>query len=118
MRLLFNTTTEALLIPPEALVYIKADGNYSTLKVADGTDYVLTVQLGILEGRIGEMVTDSRFVRVGKSLIVNLDYVTQVSPSRQRIVLSDCFKFRYELTASKESLKDIKEMVERTGANQ
>lgn len=69
--LLFFTSTELLRIPADAVVFITADGNYSAITMADGGDYVLTLQLGQIEKRISEMVDngDNRFIRIGKSLI-------------------------------------------------
>lgn len=83
--------------------------------MADGGEYVLTQQLGQMEKRIAEMVEegDNRFIRIGKSLIVNNEYITFLNPSRQKIILSDGKTFRYELSASREALKALKELLER-----
>lgn len=48
-RLVFTTTTEIIRVPPEALVYISAGGNYSAMTLADGENFVLTLQLGYIE---------------------------------------------------------------------
>lgn len=114
MNMLFSTSTEFLSVPAETVVYIKADGNYSTIKVAEGSEYVLTLQLGMIERRIAEMNVSevSQFFRIGKSLIINKDFITLINPVRQKLVLSDCRSFRYELTASKESLKKLKALLE------
>lgn len=114
-NLLFATTTELIRIPSETVVYVTADGNYSSIKMADGGEYVLTLQLGQMEKRISEMVEedDNRFVRIGKSLIVNKDFITFINPTRQKMVVSDCRTFRHELTASREALKALKELIEK-----
>ena len=78
-------------MPADYIVYISADGNYSTLKMADGGEYVLTLQLGHMERRISEMIDDDKthFIRIGKSLIVNLNYISYIHPTRQKVILSD-----------------------------
>lgn len=113
--LLFFTTTELICVPSEAVVYVTADGNYSAITMADGSEYVLTLQLGQIERRIAEMVDegDNRFIRIGKSLIINREYITFVNPSRQKLVLSDGRTFRHEVSASREALKALKELIEK-----
>lgn len=114
-RLVFNTSTEVLRVPADAVVFVTADGNYSALTTADGEDFVLTMQLGQIEKRLAEMLddNDNRFIRIGKSLIVNRDYITFINPTRQKLLLSDCRTFRQEVSASKDALRALKEYVEK-----
>ncbi len=114
-RLIFTTTTEMLRVPADTVVYINADGNYSAITLADGGSFVLTQQLGHIERRIAEIMDsdDNRFIRIGKSLIVNRDFITYINPQRQKMVLSDCLSFRHEASASKEALKALKELLEK-----
>lgn len=114
-RLIFTTSAELLYVPVDVVVYITADGNYSAITMADGGNYVLTLQLGQIERRIAGMLdeNDNRFIRIGKSLIVNRDFISFICPSRQKMVLSDCRSFRHEVSASKEALKALKELIEK-----
>ncbi|WP_294598554.1 LytTR family DNA-binding domain-containing protein [uncultured Rikenella sp.] len=113
--LTFATSTEFIRIPSDAVVFITADGNYSAITTADGGEYVLTLQLGQMERRIAEMVEneDHRFIRIGKSLIVNRAFITLIHPARQKLTLSDCRTFRHEVSASREALKALKDFVEK-----
>lgn len=114
-RLVFTTTTEMIRVPADAVVYITADGNYSVITTADSESTVLTTQLGQIERRIADTLesNDNRFIRIGKSLIVNRDFIAQINPYRQKIVLSDCRTFRHEVSASKEALKALKDLLEK-----
>ncbi len=114
-HLVFTTTTEIVRVPADAVVFVAADGNYSAINLADGGSFVLTLQLGQIERRLSEMleVNDNRFIRIGKSLIVNRDYIAFINPPRQRMILSDCRSFRHELSASREALKALKELLEK-----
>ena len=114
-RLIFNTSTEIVRVPPESVVYITADGNYSAITLADGGRFVLTLQLGQMERSIAEMLDkdDHRFIRIGKSLIVNRDFIAFIHPVRQKMILTDCHSFRHEVSASKEALRALKELLER-----
>lgn len=102
-------------MPSGAVVYIAADGNYSAITMADGESFVLTMQLGQMERRIAETldIDDNRFIRIGKSLIVNRDFIAFINPPRQKMILSDCRNFRHEVSASKEALKSLKELLEK-----
>jgi len=114
-RLIFTTTTEIVRVPADSVVYITADGNYSAITLADGENFVLTLQLGQIERRIAEMLDkdDHRFIRIGKSLIVNRDFIAFIHPVRQKMILSDCRNFRHEVSASKDALKALKELLEK-----
>lgn len=114
-RLVFATSTEVLRVPADAVVFVSADGNYSAFTTADGEDFVLTMQLGQIEKRLAEMLdgNDNRFIRIGKSLIFNREYITFINPSRQKLLLSDCRTFRREVSASKDALKALKDYVEK-----
>ena len=114
-RLIFATAAEVLRVPDDSVAFVVADGNYSSITLADDNSFVVTLQLGQIERRIAEMLDhdDNRFIRIGKSLIVNRDFIAYINPSRQKMVLSDCRTFRHELSASKEALKALKELLEK-----
>lgn len=117
-RLVFTTSTEIVRVPSDTVVYITADGNYSVMTLANGESYVLTMQLGQVERRLAEMLDndDNRFIRIGKSLIVNSDFIAFINPSRQKMILSDCRTFHHRVSASKEALKALKELLEKEAA--
>ena len=119
-RIVFTTSTELLRIPADSVVYITADGNYSAITLADGGNYTLTQQLGHIERHIAGVLQrdDNRFIRIGKSLIVNRDFITFINPQRQKMILSDCRSFRHEVSASKEALKALKELLDKEAQNE
>ena len=113
--LTFSTSGELIRVPSEAVVLITADGNYSVVTLADGSEYVLTLQLGQIERKLMDFVTssDNRFIRIGKSLIINREYISYINPARQKLTLSDCRTFKREATASRDALKALKEYIEK-----
>lgn len=112
--LTFSTSGELIRFPSEAVVLIAADGNYSVVTLTDGTEYVLTLQLGQIERKLMDFVTsgDNRFIRIGKSIIINREYIAYINPARQKLVLSDYRTFKRETTASRDALKALKEYIE------
>ena len=114
-RLIFSTSTEIVRVPSDSVVFITADGNYSSATTADGETFVLTMQLGQIERHIERTLDkeDHRFIRIGKSLIVNRDFIAFIHPMRQKMVLSDCRTFRREVSASREALKALKDLLDK-----
>ena len=74
-KLLIHTVNEAYSFHPEQIICIEADGNYCNLHLSNGNEYLLSFQLGQVESIIKEQLSYSNhsFVRVGKSLIINMD---------------------------------------------
>lgn len=113
-NLLFATSTELVRVPADSLVSVKADGNYSAVRLADGSEYYLTLQLGQIERRIAEQQAndENKFIRIGKSLIVNREFIVYINHSRQKLVMSDGRTFRFEESASREALKSLRDYIE------
>ena len=113
--LTFSTSGELIRVPSDAVVLITADGNYSAISLVDGSEYVVTLQLGQIERKLMDFVTsgDNRFIRIGKSLIINREYISYINPVRQKLTLSDCRTFKREATASRDALKALKEYIEK-----
>ena len=101
---------ELCRVPKSRLVYISADGNYSKVFTQDKQSCLVSFQLGQLEDLIGEQLGDAgeNFVRLGRGLIINLDFVYRIDVTSQLLVLSDCNGCYYELSASREVLNKLK----------
>ena len=108
--------TELLRVPSARLVYISADGNYSEVMTVDGRKTLICLQLGQIEAlmveQLGAGITN--FVRLGRGLIINIDYINHIDISKQILVMSDCRGIRKELSASREALIKLKELVEQS----
>ena len=102
--------TELLRVPSARLVYISADGNYSNLVTQDNRSKMVSYQLGQLEDIIGEQLGDSgnNFIRLGRGLIINSDFVYSIDIAKQQLILSDCLDCYHELSASREVLIKLK----------
>lgn len=113
-HLVISKGTELLRIPAERLVYIEADGNYSHVVAQDGRKAMVSFQLGQIEDLIDNQLGEdgSRFSRVGRGLIINMDFVYSIDISKQTLILSDCLNFRQELSASREVLIKLKSYID------
>ena len=109
--LTISNANELIRIPAESLVYIASEGNYSDIHTRNGQRRTVTMQLGVIEELIDKQLKESKrtFVRIGRSLIVNLHFVHYVQPARQQLILSDGHTFQITTEASKEALKKLRD---------
>lgn len=116
-HLVISTSVDLLRVRAEHIFYIQSDGNYSNLFMVGGEIRLLTYQLGQVEKMIEEQLPElgHYFVRIGRNLIINLDYVYYINVSKQQLVLADNPQNRITLSASKEALKALKELIEKGG---
>ncbi len=114
-QLVIATSVDLVRIAPERIVYIASDGNYSTVVQADGETRIVSFQLGNIEQLIASHLGSegNLFIRIGKSLIINRYYTYYINVPKQKLILSDAATFSYTLTASKEALRDLKELIEK-----
>ena len=113
--LIISNANELVRIKPERVVYVKSDGNYSTMVLHDKTEQVFTMNLAqcqqLMEEQLGtEAMT---FIRLGKQLIVNRAYIFKINPTKQQLLMSNKqVNIAFELSASKEALKQLKALIE------
>lgn len=114
-HIVISTSVDLVRVATEGVVYISSDGNYSTLIQADGGSRILTVQLGQLEALISkQLISDGNvFIRIGKSLIINRNYIHYINIPKQQLVLSDARTFSHTVSASKDALRQLKELIEK-----
>lgn len=113
-NIIISKGTELLRLPPERLVYISSEGNYSNIITIDNRKRLVAFQLGQLEDIIGDQLGDggSNFLRLGRGLIINIEYVHFIDIAKQELILSDCTGCYHELSASREVLIKLKAYIE------
>ena len=114
-ELIISTSIDLVRIAPEKIVYILSDGNYSTLVQTDNEMRMLSYQLGQIEKMILSQLGNegNNFIRIGKSLIINRSFIYYINITKQKLTLSDVASFSHTVTASKEALKQLKELLEK-----
>lgn len=106
-----KSSQQIYLVNPDTLMCIEADQNYTHWYFADGTDLTLVYQLHQCETFItsqsrGDSLT---LARVGRSVIVNFRYITQLDMTNKTLVISNRHNFERKISVSEESLKKLKE---------
>lgn len=115
-HIIISKGTELLRIPAESLVFVSSDGNYSNITTEDGRTRLVTLQLGQMEDILHNQLADaeSKFLRLGRSLIINTDYIHFIDISKQELILSNCKGSYHITTASREVLIKLKAYIETT----
>lgn len=103
-----------LRVPVDRLVYVSAEHNYSHVHTQDGHSEIVSYQLGQVEDIIGTQLGSDgqRFVRLGRGLIVNIDFVYFIDITKQRLVLSDCAGCYYDIQAPRDVLIQLKALID------
>lgn len=114
-HLIISTSIDLIRTSADELVFISSDGNYSTLVFTYGESRVVTQQLGQIEALLSKQLApaDNCFIRIGKSLIINREYISYINPGKQQLVLADGHASSHMLAASREALKQLKELIEK-----
>lgn len=115
-HLVISKGTELHKFPLDAIICISAEGNYSYVMTVDSLKTLICLQLGqvekLLADQLGADITN--YVRIGRGLIINLDYINHIDISKQLLIMSDCQRVRIELSASREALIKLKDLVEQS----
>jgi len=81
-RIRVNTRTGTLFINPSSILYCKADGNYTT--ICTGSKFHLC-SMNI--GKVENLLPAKGFIRVGRSHIVNFEYITMLDRKESTVTL-------------------------------
>jgi DNA-binding LytR/AlgR family response regulator len=79
-RVKVSTRTGTLFVNPANILYCKADGNYTVIH-SGGKELLCSMNIG----KLREMLPESTFLRIGRSLILNIEHITHLD-RRQSIV--------------------------------
>lgn len=110
-----STSTELVRVNTDDIVFVQADGNYSDVYLFNGKPHKMTFKLHYFD-EVFQKLKNNIFVRVGKSLIVNKNYIYVINLSSQELLLSgSMLKGEFKLRASKEALKELKALMEQEG---
>lgn len=103
--LIIKNKSEVIYLPLSNVLYFQADGNYCNIYFADGSVLnTLTYQRAEIARMMDEQLQqeDRRdFVILGKSYLINKNYVLRIQPSRQLLT----FRVNRFGTTKKISLK-------------
>lgn len=115
--LYINSRDSLLRLNINHIVYFEADGNYTIITSANAVRHTV----GMTLAKVQDMLTESlgqraqRFVRIGKSHIVSMNYISLIDIPKQTLTLSDDRTFTFKVSVSKEALRKLKEIFIKQG---
>lgn len=111
--IIISSANELVRVHPRHIVYISSDGNYTTMVLHNKIEQVFSFNLSRFQELIEQQMKEEAqmFIRIGRGLIINRNYIYKINVNRQQLLLSDqSFNGVFNLTASKEALKQLKQL--------
>lgn len=114
-HVIIYSANELIRVQPEVIAYAASEGNYTTLVLIDNSKQIYAFNLShfeaLLRSQLGD--DDTMFIRTGKRLIINKEYIYKLNISKQLLVLADIrCNCSFSLTASKAALRQLKNYLE------
>lgn len=108
--LILNSRDELLRIEFDKIIAFESEGNYTNIVMTNKIKALVGMNLSQMQQLLEQTLGDSAmvFARIGKRHIINLQYVYRISLSQQKLYLSDCDRFIYSASISKEALKQLR----------
>lgn len=113
-KLCLNSRDELIIIDLAKIAFFQANGNYTHMQYIKGETHLLTIGISKVEEFIRQVWPadqPSPFIRLGRSLLINPTYLTEINILKQRITLSDRETNSYTLAVPKPLLKQYKELI-------
>ncbi len=101
-KIKINSRYSSVLINPDEILYCEAHDGYSYIFLSTGKKEVAGASLSHIE----EKVQRWNFYRLGRSLLINLDYIRYIDKSAQLCMLKSKSVTK-KLISSKQSIKDL-----------
>lgn len=110
--LYLNSRDEFFRVDISKIVYFESDGNYTNIMLNNKLRATVGMNLAQMQTILAENLKDKAgiFARIGKRHIINLSFVYHIAIIRQRLTLSDGENFEYNLSISKDALKNLRGM--------
>lgn len=113
-KLCLNSRDELIVIDLEKVAFFQANGNYTQMIYISGQKQLLTMGLTKVEALLRAATPAGRpgmFLRLGRSQIINKQFIITISVPKQRLYLGDYENHLHTLTVPKPLLKALKEEV-------
>ena len=109
----FNSRDTFFRISISQIIMISSDKNYTLMQLTNGQKLVFTFSLQKMQLFLSEELKDDAksFARIGKSNIINLNYVYQIDIAKQKLHLFDPVTQKsFILDMSKDALKNLRKI--------
>lgn len=108
-KLYFDSRDELICIETALIAVVQANGNYSRLIYITKKEIMVTQGISKLEEILkNHNGKSSRFIRLGRSIIINHSYLQRIDVLKQIVTLSDGNKNEIKVKLPKQILKSYK----------
>ena len=109
----FNSRDELVRLSINSIVYFESDGNYTNVITINKLRSTIGMNLGEMEKALASQLgpVSTIFIRIDKRYIVNRNFIYKLNIQKQMLVLSDLMHFAFQLSISKEALKNMKQLL-------
>jgi two-component system, LytTR family, response regulator len=83
-KIRFNTLGGFILIDPEEILYCQAEANYTDIFLTSQHKHTISLNIGSIE----KVLTHPKFFRISRSVIININYLTEINRGKKLITLS------------------------------
>lgn len=113
-KLYFNTRDDLICIETDLIAAVKADGNYSKVFYINGRLIHLNTGITKMEEILKNIPSkNNRFIRLGRSYIINHAFLFKIEPLKQQLILSDGHNSDLKVPLPKQTLKSYKDALEK-----
>lgn len=108
----FNSRDDFFRIRISQIAFFMADKNYTFLQMTNGRKMIFTFSLSQMQRHLSATLQENArvFARIGKSYIINLDYVFQIEIAKQQLVLYVQDGVDFKLSVSKDALRKLRSL--------
>lgn len=82
-KIVINTRNESIVVVPEDVISMLADGNYTTMYLKNGKEFYTSINMGALSQRFPK----NHFIRVNRSLMVNRDCIIGINRRKKSCII-------------------------------
>lgn len=83
-KIRFNTLGGFILVDPAEVFYCKAEANYTDIFLINQNKHTISMNIGSIE----KMLSQPRFFRISRSIIINIKYLTEINRGKRFCVLT------------------------------
>ena len=112
-KIYFNSRDELTCIDTDMVAVVQANGNYSRIVYINKREITLTTGIGKMEEILKSSGGGKRnkFIRLGRSIIVNHTYFYKIDLQRQLLMLTDNGTHEIRINLSKKIIKPYKKAI-------
>ena len=111
-KIYFNTRDELVCIDTTKIAAVQANGNYSKVLYISNRELTINSSLSNMEQTLkSQGGKSSRFIRLGRSFIINHAFLQRIDILKQQLVLSDGERNELVIKLPKNILKSYKNAV-------